>query len=265
MAGKKWLDAELEFIRENYKHMSCGEMAECLGRSERSVEHVSARLHLIREPQVGDVFHRLTIKSKRLDEKTRKTLAVCECECGIIKEIRLTSIVQGHIVSCGCWKEEKASERMTSYNFKHGASDTLLYGVWASMKDRCNNTNNRFYERYGGRGIKVCQEWTDDFLSFLEWSANNGYRAGLTIDRINNDGNYEPENCRWVTRGENARNRGNNRLDNVLITAFGEKHTLSQWLADARCKAKSGATICYRIGAGWTPEDAISKPSERSK
>lgn len=266
MAGKKWLDTEIDFIQKNYREMTCVEMSKILGRTERAVEHQSAKLNLIREPIVGDEFGRLTIKEKFFDEEKRKTYAICDCSCGKETKQRLTSLVQGTIVSCGCWKAEKASERISKQNFVHGKGNMnyRLYRIWSAMKTRCYNNKHISYQGYGGRGITICEEWLVSFDNFERWSLNNGYLDELTIDRIDNNKNYEPSNCRWVDMQTQAANRRNNRMDTVKVTAFGETKAVRSWLLDSRCSVKSMTTIVYRIGAGWTPEEAISKPSERS-
>jgi len=262
MAGKKWLESEIEFIKQNFKTMTCDEIGTVLNRTGRAVEHQSAKLNLIREPNIGDEFGRLKIRIKFFDEKKRRTYAICDCKCGKETTQPLTSLVQQRIVSCGCWKAEQASKRLKASNFRHGMTNTKLYRVWAQMRNRCFNPNDIAYKDYGGRGISVCDDWSD-FVNFLEWSINNNYKLGLSIDRINNNGNYEPSNCRWATKQEQANNRRNNRLDTVKVSAFGETKAVRSWLQDIRCNVKSMTTIVYRIGAGWTPEDAISKPSER--
>lgn len=114
-------------------------------------------------------------------------------------------------------------------NYKHGFSKrgerSRLYEIWISMKKRCHNPNTQYYDRYGGRGISVCPEWNNSFQSFYEWAISNGYSDELTIDRIDNDGNYTPENCRWTTR----KIQSNNKSNNVIIVYNGEKHTASEW------------------------------------
>jgi hypothetical protein len=116
----------------------------------------------------------------------------------------------------------------------HGLRKTRLYGVWNTMKQRCYNKNCGKYPEYGGRGITVCGEWLNDFKKFYDWAMASGYREGLTIDRIDNDGDYSPENCRFATMKE----QNNNRRDNVLITVGGATKTIAQWAAEA--------AVCYK-------------------
>ena len=135
---------------------------------------------------------------------------------------------------------------------KHGLCKTRIYRCWADMKARCNNPNNPFYHRYGGRGITVCNEWNQDFLSFYEWAIKNGYREDLSLDRINNDGNYEPLNCKWSSQHEQSMNK---------------KHLQSKTgYVGVRKKSKTGfvAEVCrhrkyYYVGTYKTPEEASKK------
>ena len=132
----------------------------------------------------------------------------------------------------------------------HGQRRTKLYGVWCTMKSRCNNKNTRSYKDYGGRGIKVCEEWFNSFGSFYEWSIQNGYKEGLQIDRIDNNGNYCPENCRWITRKENM----NNTSKNVFLEYNGDTKTLSQW---SDIVGTSEKLISERLKRGWSAEQAL--------
>lgn len=131
-------------------------------------------------------------------------------------------------------------------NYKHGGTHTRLYDIWKKMRSRCFNPNNPKYYRYGGRGISICEEWSD-FAMFRDWAIHNGYDEKLTIDRINNDGNYEPINCRWATAKEQANNRGI-RSDTTVITWNGETHSLMEWSKILGIKYK---TLIERKRRGW--------------
>lgn len=129
------------------------------------------------------------------NDKHNKSRWEVECHCGAEFVVVGSKVKSGHTQSCGC------SIR------KHGESGTSLHRVWKDMKKRCYNPNVQHYNHYGGRGIKVCEEWKSDFMSFKTWCIENGYREGLSIDRINNDEGYSPENCRWTNRVVQGRNR----------------------------------------------------------
>lgn len=135
-------------------------------------------------------------------------------------------------------------------HYIHGKRKTRLYRIWANIKTRCTNENDPHYERYGGRGITVCDEWKNDFKAFYDWSMSNGYADDLTIDRINNNGNYEPSNCRWVTIKEQNQNKRNV----VLITYDGETHNVTEW---AQILRLGHDTIRQRYRKGWTPEQCL--------
>jgi hypothetical protein len=142
--------------------------------------------------------------------------------------------------------------------FKHGLTRTPLYRVWAGMKNRCHNPNEPTYTRYGARGIKVCDEWRNDFLVFYNWAVTD-YKPGLEIERKDNNGNYEPNNCTWATTRQQARNRRSSKI----LVAFGEQKTMAEWLEDDRRKA-TRHTINYRLRQGWAFEDIlVTPPDER--
>ena len=170
----------------------------------------------------------------------------CKCDCGNVRTVLGTCLRNGTSVSCGCYRKERAS--------KHGLHDSRLYGIWSGMRQRCEDINASNYSRYGGRGIAVCEEWEKDFQAFYDWSVRNGYAENLTIERIDNEGNYCPENCRWTTTKEQA----NNKRNNHLISHKGETHTLTQW---AEIKGINAGTLWSRINDyGWDIEKALTAP-----
>ena len=143
-------------------------------------------------------------------------------------------------------------------NYKHGFADTRPYRIWTLMKDRCSNPKHPYYYRYGGRGIKVCNEWLHDFQAFHTWATANGYdetapRGQCTLDRINNDGNYCPENCRWVDMVEQSRNR----CTNVVIEFRGERKSIAEWAAFC---GVNESTLQKRLKKGMDIETALTKP-----
>lgn len=187
---------------------------------------------------------------KRTNNLNNKTAWECKCECGNTTIVSTSNLTRNKIKSCGCLKIELLTKRCT----KHNQRCTALYEVWKSMKQRCYNSNNYAYHNYGLRGIKVCDNWKNSFINFYEWSINNGYKKGLTIDRINNNGNYEPSNCRWVNR---VVQRNNTRFNNY-ITINNETKTLSEWAKEFGFKPE---TIRNRIvNLKWSPEKALNTP-----
>ena len=128
---------------------------------------------------------------------------LCECDCGGWCTETYSNLVSGRTVSCGCKRREQCS----FMNKKHGKSATRLYSIWEGMKSRTSNPHIPCYPDYGGRGIALCAEWASDFMAFYHWAIDNGYSEELTIDRINNDEGYRPDNCRWATMKEQAANR----------------------------------------------------------
>lgn len=144
---------------------------------------------------------------------TKTTTWICRCDCGNIKITQASTLISGNARSCGC------------SHIKHGKSDTRLYNTWTNIKQRCYNPKNTYYYNYGGRGIQMCDEWRNSYEKFEEWALNNGYNDTLSIDRIDNDDDYTPQNCRWATKLQ----QDNNKRSNVFITYNGETHTMMEW------------------------------------
>ena len=178
------------------------------------------------------------------------TMWMCRCDCGVEKPIRYSSLISGDTKSCGC-----ATGALISQNRKgHGMSNSRLYEIWNGMKKRCYNSHAESYNRYGGRGITVCDEWNNDFETFQVWALSNGYSEQLTIDRIDSNGNYEPSNCRWATPIEQANNRGS---WNQLLTLGNETHNVTEWATILGVKA---TTLFKRKAAGWSDERTLTEP-----
>ena len=158
---------------------------------------------------------------KKAYYQNKKVYWQCLCDCGKITYVHTSNLKCKRIRSCGCLKVEELVNRSTKHNQRH----TKLYEVWKTIKQRCLNPKNVSYHNYGGRGITICDDWKNDYFCFYEWSINNGYKEGLSIDRINNNGNYEPNNCRWTTRIV----QNNNTRANNYITINNETKTLAEW------------------------------------
>lgn len=152
----------------------------------------------------GQKYGMLTVLHKnRQNYKCGRILWVCQCECGKQITAERGNLIHGRIKSCGCLK----NARIATVNKTHGLTHTRLHRIWLNMKTRCYNPRYKQYESYMGRGISICDEWKDDFKAFYDWAIANGYKDNLSIDRINNDGNYEQSNCRWVDSYVQANNR----------------------------------------------------------
>lgn len=177
----------------------------------------------------GMKFGRWTVLYRspdRIDADGKKRVWFrCRCDCGKEADVIAASLRNGKSLSCGCLRIDHIRER--HINKTHGQSRTRLHRIWTYMRERCNNPNNPRYFRYGGRGIRVCAEWSGEtgFETFMLWAIQNGYSDELTVDRIDNDGDYSPQNCRWVS----PKAQSNNRSSGRYITVDGEKKTVAQW------------------------------------
>lgn len=178
---------------------------------------------------------------------------ICQCDCGNESLVLGEALTRHLVVSCGCFQKEKASAQFTT----HGQTNSRLYNVWCAMKRRCYNPNVKEFPLYGGRGITMCDEWKNDYTSFAQWALSHGYdenapRGQCTIDRIDTNGNYEPNNCRFITQQEQM----NNVRYNHYLEYNNEVHTIAEW---GRILNISAEKITNRINKlGWTPERALT-------
>lgn len=207
------------------------------------------RLHFV---AVGEKYGRWTVIREEERGHRSRIYVLCRCDCGVEKLAQTYLLVTGVTKSCGCLRREVSAERV----WVHGLKRTKLYGTWGNIKRRCTDENSSDYPVYGGRGISVCSEWRDSFVVFREWSLANGYQEGLEIDRRDNDGNYESENCRWVTRAVNARNKSNN----ISLTVWGETKLMVEWAEDSRCKIDYKNFSNRVRSLKWNPEMAMTLP-----
>lgn len=207
----------------------------------------------------GMRFGRLVV-CERLDDVIhnngeRERVWRCICDCGNEKVVNENPMKYGGTRSCGCLYRETRPKK--GFSAKHGKSRTRLYGLWGGMLSRCRNPKDDSYPNYGARGITVCDEWAQDFLVFEQWAIDAGYKRGLSLDRIDYNGNYCPENCRWAT----SKQQCNNRSNNIIITIDGEAKTLAEW-----CEVYDVPyfTIWSRIKKyGRDPVEALTTPIRR--
>jgi len=196
----------------------------------------------------GQRFGRLTV-IKRAENKYGRATWLCQCDCGNQKEVQSWNLVSGQTKSCGC--NHYSHDIQKDKALRHGSSYDRLYTIWIGMKQRCYYAKHKQFKHYGGRGITVCDEWKDDFQAFHDWSTSHGYSNNLTIDRIDNDKGYSPDNCRWVSMKEQNNNRRNNRN----IEFNGEIHSISEWSVITGIPR---TTIRNRINRGWTIEKTLT-------
>ena len=190
----------------------------------------------------GQKYGKLTAIKRVETQKDKKPVWLFQCECGNFHTARKAAVLSGATRSCG-----KCCHTKPPLNITHGMSKSRVYSVWASMKRRCSEKDKLHYSRYYGRGIRVCKEW-QSFDNFWEWAKNNGYSDDLTIDRIDNNRGYSPDNCRWTTTYVQARNK----RTNVNITYRGETHCLADW---AKIFNIDSRTLGHRFRMGYQGDD----------
>lgn len=223
----------------------------------------------------------------------------CKCNCGnMLYGARPRSLRHGTTASCGCLKEEQNMHNLGEKRTTHGKTNTRLYGIWCHIKERCNNPNSPAYKNYGARGISICDEWCNNFQSFYNWAMSHGYEDNLSVERIDVNGNYCPENCCWIPIEEQAKNKRNIRfvevngkkmplktackelnlpykavhlritrygmsIDEAMKTPFVDKeHCLAQKCRELGLPYR---TIAARLKSGWSEERALSEPIHHEK
>lgn len=205
----------------------------------------------------GQTFNRLTAV-KRLGSKNGQVLWECLCDCGNKSVVAGPQLANGSTKSCGCLRVEVSTGLCKALSFRHGMTDTATHKSWDSMKLRCINPAHNSYRNYGGRGISICDRWLG-IHGFENFHADMGDRPrGMTLDRIDVDGNYEPSNCRWATLKEQHRNTRTNRL----ITFNGETKTVTEF---AEIHSINVGTLRSRLQNGWDVETAITAPVRKNQ
>ena len=195
----------------------------------------------------GQTFGNLTVLGLSLIPRkgpNQKPIYICKCSCGKVVELKEHELISGHKKSCGCLHRKYVL-----------SMKGRLYETWKNMRRRCNDQRNNRWAHYGGKGIKICSQW-NDYLNFRTWAYSNGYREDLTIDRIDVDGDYCPENCRWATAKEQANNTTRNRY----IEYKGNNYTVSEL---ATLLSLSYSTLQHRLDNDWPIEKIISQPQRR--
>lgn len=193
----------------------------------------------------GQIFGKLKVLN--YFHKNGRIYWRCKCDCGNITNVRGDRLLDGNTKSCGCLQKEVVRKLNTIHNDSH----TRLYDIWTDMKQRCYNQHNKRYKDYGARGIAVCDEWKNDYSTFKEWALSNSYNDTLTIDRINNNSNYEPNNCRFVDAKTQVRNRRNTKY----MTYKGITKPFAEWCEEYNLNY---STVYNRIyNCGWSIEKAL--------
>ena len=217
---------------------------------------------IIRKDLSGMRFGRLTVLGRSEKGKPKKVYWNCLCDCGNAVTVRSDMLLCGNTRSCKCLLKEVATENGKSNAGKimYGDSKERIHNIWNLIKYRCEDSTSPAYKNYGARGITVCAEWSngvEGYFAFKKWSLENGYSIDKSIDRIDNDKGYSPENCRWT----NNETQSNNKRNNLILEHNGESHTASEW---AKISGIPYKTFINRVYLGWDIERAISTPIRKS-
>lgn len=195
----------------------------------------------------GQKFGRLTALYKLNNYHKDRVHWLCICDCDNLVEVSRNNLQSSTTKSCGCYNKERIKET----NSTHGKSHSRLYDIYYKMRSRCYNKNDKCYKDYGARGITICDDWLCSYATFYKWSIENRYREGLTIDRIDNNKGYSPNNCRWVTMKTQCRNTRHNKC----YTINGETHCLKEWCEILNLKYNTVYHRLYKLG--WPIEKAL--------
>lgn len=196
---------------------------------------------------IGKKQHNITVISHFKKGKYNSNYFRCQCDCGRVTDISVSHFFNDKQTTCGRFHKK----------YENSQIGERLYNTWNKMVHRCYDPNNQKYYAYGARGIKVCDEWHNDYDTFYKWAIENGYELGLWIERIDNDGNYCPENCKWATRKEQMRNTRRTKY----ITYKGETHSLAEWCENLNLYYP---TINSRLNKGWSIEKSFETPTEKT-
>jgi len=203
----------------------------------------------------GQKFNKLTVINREPNTKSGQTMWKCQCDCGNFVIVNGRDLKNGHTKSCGCLF--KITSVINGQKVRKipdiSISKTRLYNIWYGMKARCYNPKHIFYYDYGGRGITICNEWKNDVIVFYNWTIVNGYQDDLSIDRIDNDGNYEPDNCKWVSYKDQTNNTSRNHFE----TFNNKTQTMGQWATELEIDY---SLLIHRLYAGWSVEKAFTEP-----
>ena len=220
-----------------------------------SVNEMTARARKFKD-LTGMRFGRLSVLELSPDRTCGKATWICRCDCGNVTKVIGRNLTTGDTKSCGCYRRERDHG---NENVKHGGSSKKerLYRIWRGMKQRCNNPNATGFSRYGGRGITVCDEWKNNYSAFREWALSHGYADDLTIDRIDNDKDYFPDNCQWATKAQQVRNRAPYTQPNYnrkLYSIKGITRTAQEWSEEIGISQNA---FYKRILKGWSDEQML--------
>ena len=204
----------------------------------------------------GQKFGRLFVVKRVDNNKYQQVQWLCRCECGGEKVVTANALREGYTKSCGCLKKEQ--DYINIAHKTHNMSSTRIYNIWRQMKSRCYSPNCKRHKFYYDKGIIVCNEWKNDFVTFYNWAIENGYKENLTLDRIDNDGNYEPNNCRWATITE----QNNNQSNNIKIRYNNKTYSVKEFSNEYKIKRD---TLCYRLKKGWSIKKIINTPIQSKK